>query len=142
MKVHSSVIALHPLTFAQEGRNYTRAQLAAHGETLSYKPLSVNHGSVPEYQCDPYSRVLDYPDNRCLSFAYSQTLDALVGKVELVKDSMVDQHVQNGEIRFVSCENYRHGESLEFRGLTLLRKNRTPRDTGAVIVPESRELVS
>jgi hypothetical protein len=140
MKVHYSVIALHPMTDKEEGRTYTRAQLVAYGQTLSYKKISVNHGSVnlPEYQNDPYSQVLDYPSNRCLSFAYSPALDALVGRIEIVRDSLVDMQIQQEEIRHVSCENYRHGNSLEFRALTLLRKNRTPRDRAAVIIPESR----
>jgi hypothetical protein len=141
MRVTYAVLAMHPLS--DDDRSYTRTQLEAHGATLSYKPLSINHGSVnrAEYQCDPYSRVLDYPDYRCLAFKYSPTLDALVGKVELVKDSLIDMQVQQGEIRFVSCENFRHGDSLEFRALTLLRKNRTPRDRAAVIIPESRREV-
>lgn len=140
MKVLYSVIALHPLT-DKEGRTYTREQLAAYGGSLSYRSISINHGGVPEYHEDPYSQVLDYPDNRCLHFAYSPTLDALVGKVELVRDSLIDMQIQQGEIRHVSCENLRQGNILEFRALTLLRKNRTPRDRLAVIIPESRELV-
>lgn len=39
--------------------------------------------------------------------------------------------IQQGETRYVSCENYRLGESLEFRALTRLRSNRTPRDKAA-----------
>jgi hypothetical protein len=143
-RVRYSCIALHPLAEKENGRTYTRDQLQTYGESLSFKPLSINHGSVnlPEYQNDPYSQLLEYPENRCLSFAYSPALDALVGKIELVKDSIVDLQIQQREIRHVSCENFRQGDSLEFRALTLLRKNRTPRDRAAVIIPESRELAS
>lgn len=145
MKVRYAVIALHPIPpgVCNDGVYFTKEQLQRHGETLSCKPLVLNHNGLPhkEFKNNPFAKDLPYPDNRTLDFKYDSTQDALVGEIEL-SDTATDVYIRMGLVKHLSVEHYPYTDgSIRFARLSLLTHDLEPRDSNTRIIRESRQVM-
>jgi hypothetical protein len=132
------VEAIHA-TITGNRRRYLEAELAKAAETLSNKPLNINH--------DP-RRQLPYPENRTLDMRYSPEKKAIVGTFQ-VADPNINLLIEKGMIAKVSIEQTPEDEKcdmtactqigMKFKAMALLESflGVQPGDPNADIITES-----
>lgn len=138
-RVQYRVVALHTGYYEGVGE-VTPEDLQRWGETLSDKPININHASLGISRQDPddsFRRELPYPENRTLTFEYLPVNQTLEGKIE-ISDPWVDRQILSGFIRHISVERIPGGP---FTGLSLITAMKPRRDMRAEIIASSRKEV-
>lgn len=133
------ISAIH-VTRSGNGRLYTKQELVQAAETLSFRPININH--------DP-ARRLPYPDNCTLHpMIFDGAANAVVGSMRIA-DAEVNKKIESGQIDHLSVEQMSNETcsdalcssklqyGVAFTGLALLEKGVQAGDPKTSIKAES-----
>lgn len=122
------------VTISANGRKYTKEELEHAAETLSFRPLNINHNDQ-----FPHFRKLEYPANSTLMAGWDKQELAVKTKIRVV-DQAANAQLEKKEINHVSVEqmsnemcadsmcNSKLQYGMAYTGLALVTSDVTPGD--------------